>query len=110
MLKYGLKIDRVHTYKDLCLSQMEEKITWVIEMTTGSPLNCAQLQEQLALVVIVNIGFMAFFWETENWQKDYCFDNVNEYYKCRPQNFPTAIDSTNPWKNYMQVKEDRHKV
>ena len=45
MLKYGLKLDRVHTYKDLCLSQMEEKVTWVIEMTTGSPLNCAQLQE-----------------------------------------------------------------
>ena len=38
MLKYGLKIDRVHTYKDLCLSQMEEKIIWVIEMTTGSPI------------------------------------------------------------------------
>ena len=45
MLKYGLKLDRVHTYKDLCLSQMEEKVTWVIEMTTGSPLNCAQFQE-----------------------------------------------------------------
>jgi hypothetical protein len=38
------------------------------------------------------------------------YDTVNKHYNCRPQNFPTAIDSTNPWKNYMQVKEDRHIV
>ena len=40
MLKNGLKVDRVHTYKNLCLSQMEEKITWVIEITTNTTLNC----------------------------------------------------------------------
>ena len=35
------------------------------------------------------------------------FDWVNKRENWRPQNFPTAIDSTNPWKNYMEVKEDR---
>ena len=43
MLKKGLKLDRVHTYADLSLSQLEEKITWVIEKTTGSPLSYDQL-------------------------------------------------------------------
>ena len=94
---------------------MEEKIIWVIEMTTGSPLNCVQLQEQLALVVIVNIGEGGFFLETEKRHKSddydsYDYDSVNNRFPGRPQNFPTAIDSTNPWKNYMPVKEDRHEV
>ena len=56
MLKYGLKVDRVHTYVDLSLSQLEEKITWAIETTTSKFLNFAKLQEQFALVVIVNHG------------------------------------------------------
>ena len=47
--------------------------------------------------------------ETEKEHKDY-YDGVNKRNNCRPQNFPTAIDSTNPWKNYMQVKEDRHTI
>ena len=45
MLKYGLKVDRVHTYEDLSLSQQEEKIMWVIEMTAFSTFNRAQQQE-----------------------------------------------------------------
>ena len=45
ILKHGLKVERVHTYVKLSLSQLQEKITWVIEMTTGSCLNCDQLQE-----------------------------------------------------------------
>ena len=45
MLKHGLKVDRVHTHIDLSLSQIEEKITWVIEMTTGSRLNHVGHQE-----------------------------------------------------------------
>ena len=56
MLKYGLKVDRVHTYYGLSLSHLEEKITWVVEKTTDNPLSFAQLQGQLALVVIVNLG------------------------------------------------------
>ena len=56
-------------------------------------------------MVIVNIGYSGFFLETVH--KDY-YDAVNDNFKCRPQNFPTAIDSTNPWKNYMTVKEERH--
>ena len=48
MLKYGLKVDRVHTYADLSLSQLEEKITWAIETTTGKFHNFAKLQEQFA--------------------------------------------------------------
>ena len=47
--------------------------------------------------------------ETEKDHKNW-YDAINKILKCRPQNFPTAIDSTNPWKNYMQVKEDRHEV
>ena len=43
MLKRGLKVDRVHTYIDLSFSQVEEKITWMIEMTTGRRLSEAQL-------------------------------------------------------------------
>ena len=45
--------------------------------------------------------------ETEKSHKDE-YDELNDYYNWRPQNFPTAIDSTNPWKNYMEVKEDRN--
>ena len=36
MLKYGLKLDRVHTYKGFSMSQIDEKVTWVIEKTRGS--------------------------------------------------------------------------
>ena len=36
MLKHGLKLDRVHTYKGFSMSQVEEKIAWVIEKTRGS--------------------------------------------------------------------------
>jgi hypothetical protein len=57
-------------------------------------------------VVIVNIGRDGFFLESEKYDKGY-YDRVNKRFKCRPQNFPTAIDSTNPWKNYIPVKEDR---
>ena len=64
MLKQGLKVDRVHTYRDLSLSQYEEKITWVVETTTGNSLSCAQLQDKLALVVIVNLGD-GYFLESE---------------------------------------------
>jgi hypothetical protein len=45
MLKYGLKLDRVHTYVGLSLSQQEEKIMWVVEMTEFGTLNRAQQQE-----------------------------------------------------------------
>ena len=45
MLKNGLKLDRVHTYVGLSLSQQEEKIMWVIEMTAFGTLNRAQQQE-----------------------------------------------------------------
>ena len=91
MLKQGLKLDRVHLYRDLSMSQLEEKITWVIEMTTGSPIDHIRLQEQLALVVIVNIGSGGFFLETEKEHKEY-YDYINDLYPGRPQNFPTAID------------------
>ena len=45
MLKLGLKLDRVHICKDFSLSQLEEKVTWVIEKTTGNPLSFAKLKE-----------------------------------------------------------------
>ena len=45
MLKYGLKVDRVHTYKGLSLSQQEEKVMWVIEMTALRTLNRDHQQE-----------------------------------------------------------------
>ena len=45
MLKYGLKVDRVHTYVDLSESQQEEKIMWVVEMTAFGTLNRTQQQE-----------------------------------------------------------------
>ena len=47
------------------MSQLEEKITWVIEMTSGSHSRGAELQEKLALVVIINIGDAALFLESE---------------------------------------------
>ena len=45
MLKQGLRLDRVHTYEGLCPSQLEEKFTWVVEMTTGGSASFARLQE-----------------------------------------------------------------
>ena len=65
MLKLGLKLDRVHTYKDLNLSQLKEKITWLIEKTNRNSLNFAKLQGQLILVVIVNLGLNGYFLESE---------------------------------------------
>ena len=111
MLKLGLKLDRVHTYLDLCLSQLEEKITWVIEKTTGNPLSFAKIKRELALVVIINIGYMGFFLETEKEHKSE-YDRINNRYKYRPQIFPKAIDSTCPFKNYMTIfdKHDDLKV
>ena len=105
MFKKGLKLDRVHTYVDLCLSQLEEKITWVIEMTTGSPLSSVQLQEKLALVVIVNIS-AGILLESEKSHKEH-YDLVNTHLKCKVQNFSAAKDLTNPFKNFMQVRKNR---
>ena len=65
MLKHGLKLDQVHAYRDLSMSQLEEKITWTIEMTSGSNLRGAKHQEKLALIVIINIGDAALFLESE---------------------------------------------
>ena len=45
-------------------SQLEEKITWVVEMTSGNPLSFAQLHGQLVLIVIVNLG-QGLFLESE---------------------------------------------
>ena len=63
-------------------------------------------------MVIVNIGYEGFFLETQKQHKSgtYGYDHWNKRNNWRPQNFPTAIDSTNPWKNYMRVKQDRHEV
>ena len=62
-------------------------------------------------MVIVNIGCDGFFLETEKKHKSdeyFGYDPINNEFPGRPQNFPTAIDSTNPWKNYMQVTKDRN--
>ena len=109
MLKYGLKLDRVHTYVDLSLSQLEEKIMWVVEMTAFGTLNRAQQQEQIALVVIVNLGLNGFFMETEKEHKSdnvfgYDYDRVNKRFPGKPQSFPTAIDLTHPYKNFKEVE------
>ena len=69
MLKHGLKVDRVHTYVSLSLSQLEEKITWVMEKTTSKPLNLTKLQGQFTLVVIVTLGD-GFFLKTEKEHKE----------------------------------------
>ena len=64
-------------------------------------------------MVIVNIGRDGYFLETEKNHKSdqvYSYDWVSNIFPGRPQNFPTAIDSTNPWKNYMTVKQDRHEL
>ena len=95
MLKYGLKVDKVHTYKDLSLSQLEEKITWVVEMTTGNPLSFARLQGQFALVVIVNLG-EGFFLESHKEYKIH-YENINKRNNWRPQIFTKAKDSTYPF-------------
>ena len=77
----------VHAECYFALSHLEEKITWVVEMTTGNPLSFAQLQGQLALVVIVNLGD-GFFLESEKEHKsdddDYSYDTVNRKYLGRP--------------------------
>ena len=82
---------------------------WVVEKTGFSSINCARQKEQIALVVIVNLGERGFFLETEKDHKDY-YEELNSDYPGRPQNFHTAEDSNNPWKNYMEVKQDRHIV
>ena len=83
----------------------------MIETTTGNPLCFAKLKEQLALVVIVNIGYKGFFLETEKSHKsEYCgYDWVNKNYPGRPQSFPEAIDSTCPFKNYMEIFDKKDK-
>jgi hypothetical protein len=108
MLKHGLKVERVHTYYGLSLSHLEEKITWVVEMTTGNPLSFAQLQGQLALVVIVNLG-EGFYLESEKVHKSdisWSYDYVNRNYPGRPQIFPKSKDSTYPFKNFQEVRYD----
>ena len=65
ILKYGLKVDRVHTFESLSLSQLEEKITWVIEKIIDVPLCYARAKEQLALVFIINLGEKGLYLETK---------------------------------------------
>ena len=107
MLKKCLKLDRVHTYKGLSLSQLEEKITWLIEKTTSSSLSYARLQDQLSFVVIINIGH-GYFLESQKGDKadyDYC----NKYYRVEPQKFPGSTDLTTHYNNFKEFcYEDRH--
>ena len=107
MLKQGLKLDRVHTYQDISHSQLEEKITWIIEMTASSLTSYKQLQKKLALVVIINIGERGYFLESDkNHQSEesYSYADVNRYFGSRPQNFTTAgKDLSYPFKNYMEI-------
>ena len=109
MLKQGLRLDRVHTFTCLCPSQLEEKFTWVVEMTTDSSASFARLQEQIALVVIVNLGD-GFFLESSQSHKDH-YDSENKRNNWTPQSSSKAPDSTINYKNYteLEYKDPRSK-
>ena len=82
MLKYGLKVDRVHTYVDFSLSQLEEKLMWVAEMTGFITHSRPKQQDKIVLVVIVNLGYRGTFFGILNCEKN----NVkwNEKYNWKP--------------------------
>ena len=70
-------MDRVHTHIGLSLSQVEEKLTWMKEMTTRRRFSRPELWEQLTLLVIVNLGEYGLFVESEKRHK-FKFDNAKE--------------------------------
>jgi hypothetical protein len=58
-------------------------------------------------VVIVNLGEKGFFLEIDE-MKDILYWN-NLTFPGKPQSFPTAIDLTNPYKNFKEVRyQDRY--
>ena len=62
-------------------------MTWVVEKTTRSPADSHRYKEELALIVIVNLG-EGFFLESERAHKsDFFgqdFDSVNRNSHCEP--------------------------
>ena len=61
MLKEGLKVSRVHSYVNFSLSQILEKITWIIEKTSRSYFSKVNHQKPINLITIVCIGEQGLF-------------------------------------------------
>ena len=63
-------------------------------------------------MVIVNLGGWGFFLETEKTHKsvyDCSYDSANRTFPGKPQSFSTAIDLTQPYKNFKETSyQDRN--
>ena len=80
----------------------------MIETTTSKLLNFAKLQEQLALVVIVNYGYAGLYLESEE-EHNFWYDNFLSKEGGRIQSIPRALDSTYLYRNFKEISyNDRH--
>ena len=65
MLRKALKLDRVHTFCDISMSQLLEKIDFLIELTLKSDHDTNQRSKITTLVSIISLSFKGLLAESD---------------------------------------------
>ena len=76
MLKKALKLDQVHIFGDISMSQLLEKIDFVIERTNINQLNREQKLKPQMLITIISLAEFGWLFETDKNQQDYYHDRI----------------------------------
>ena len=124
MLVKALKLDQVHIFGDLSMSQFLEKIDFSIERVKFNQLKKTQLKNQ-TLVTVISLARDGILVESnkehkEKYQKgevDQEFypastDSIEDYEEYVDQEIPVSTDSTKLYMNMSQInwKSDRREV
>ena len=70
MLKKALKLDQVHVFGDISMSQLIEKMDFVAEKAIGHDLNRAHGPKQLTFITVISLAFTGLLAESKKADKD----------------------------------------
>ena len=107
MLEVALKLDRVHTFGNISLSQLLERMNWVTEMAIINANVNEFRQKKLMLIVVISLGNHGLLVETEphheytweEWQDMDHFLPPEDQVNAKP--IPSAIDCSQLYKNFV---------
>ena len=92
MLKKALKLDRVHTFGNLSVSQLIEKIDLMTEIVFFNQINRSKTKTQ-TLITIISLAYSGLLSETYQEHKE----QLNRSVK---QEIPGSTDFTKLYKNF----------
>ena len=96
MLKKALKLDQVHAYGDLSISQFKEKMDLLIEFTVHNQLDYKQPNTQI-LVTVISIAQSGIFVESNEIHK-------KTYNRVVHQEIPVSVDFTKIYMNLSRIQ------